>query len=68
MTSIQHTDAMILMELDKALGHVKGQPVTREIQEEIKEKGAPFLMRLRNNGHSFPDAIDLMRRTLYPTE
>jgi len=65
---LQHTDAMILKELDQVLGHVKGQPVTREIQEEIKEKGAPFLMRLRNNGHSFADSIDLMRRTLYPTE
>lgn len=58
---LQDTDAFIMMEFDRAASHLKGRPVNKELQLEMAQIAKPFIERLMLNGHSWVDAVDLLR-------
>ncbi len=59
--SLRHTDAYILREFEQAVVHLRYRDADSEMQAEMRKLGEPFLDRLKRNGHSFEDAISLMR-------
>jgi len=59
--AIQNTDAYILMTFGDAVLPLKGQQQTPEVLQELRKHGVQAVARLKNNGHSLADCIDLMR-------
>jgi len=58
---LQDTDVYILIEFKRAVNHLIGKSVTKELQAEAATLGKPFLERLKRNGHDLQTCADMMR-------
>ena len=58
---IQHTDAFILMQFRDATKHLKGCQRTPMMLHEMKKHGQPCVDKLKHNGHTLADAVQLMK-------
>lgn len=59
--SLRQTDAMILIEFEQAVQHLRHREADSEMQSEMRKLSEPFLDRLKRSGHSLAAAIGLMR-------
>lgn len=57
---IQNTDAYLMMETARVLQPFKGQPMTPEMQKQMRDAVRPHADALLRNGHSQADAISLI--------
>lgn len=58
---LKNSDAFILMQFQKAVKPLKNLPLA-ECTEKMGIIGKPYFERLKKNGHSLYDAIDLLRQ------
>jgi hypothetical protein len=59
--SIENSDFNILREFEATVSSLRYRNADFQMQAEMLKLGSPFLDRLKKNGHSFPEAIALMR-------
>lgn len=63
MNQLENTDAVILMQFRDAIAPVL--QLDRIDPAIMKSTAAPFLERLKANGHEWPDALALMRAVIF---